>query len=52
MNPDHKPFACAIPAGTTPFVWFIAGPQRAATNDPKFNEVSSEVTFIKKEQDK
>ena len=37
MNPDHKPFACAIPAGTTPFVWLIAGPQKAATNDPKFN---------------
>ena len=52
MNPDHKPFACAIPAGTTPFVWLIAGPQKVATNDPKFNEVSNEVTFIKKEQDK
>lgn len=51
MNPNHKPFACAIPAGTTPFVWLIAGPQKAATNDPKFNEVNSEVTLIKKEKD-
>ena len=51
MNPNHKPFACATYAGTTPFMWLIAGPQKAATNDPKFNEVSNEVTLIKKEKD-
>lgn len=52
MNRDYKPFACATYAGTTPFMWLIAGPQKAATNDPKFNVVKPEVTFIKKEQDK
>jgi len=51
MNSDYKPFACATYAGTTPFMWLIAGPQKAATNDPKFNEVNSEVTLIKKEKD-
>lgn len=48
MNSDYKPFACALPAGTTPFMWLIAGPQKAATNDPKFNEV----TLNEKENDK
>ncbi len=52
MNPNHKPFACAIPINTTPFMWIVAGEQAEhAVNDKKFNEVSNEVTFIKKEQD-
>lgn len=32
----HHPFACAIPVGTTKFLWLLAGPQRPAMNDPKF----------------
>jgi len=32
-----KGFACALPVGTTKFLWLLAGPQRRATNDPKFN---------------
>ncbi len=32
----HHPFACALPVGTTKFLWLLAGPQRHATNDPKF----------------
>lgn len=51
MNPNHKPFACAVAAGTTPFMWLVAGEQaECAVNDKIFNQV--EVTQIKKEQDK
>ena len=32
----HHPFACALPFGTTKFLWLLAGPQRPATNDSKF----------------
>lgn len=32
-----KGFAGALPVGTTKFLWLLAGPQRPATNDPKFN---------------
>jgi len=32
----HHPFACALPTGTTKFLWLLAGPQRPATNDSKF----------------
>jgi hypothetical protein len=32
----NHPFACALPIGTTKFLWLLAGPQRQATNDPKF----------------
>ena len=37
MGPKNSSFACALPVGTTKFLWLLAGPQRQATNDPKFN---------------
>ena len=33
---SHHPFACALPVGTTKFLWLLAGPQRQATNDSEF----------------
>ena len=36
-----KGFACALPIGTTKFLWLLAGPQRQATNDPKFKAVTT-----------
>ena len=36
----HHPFACAIPIGTTKFLWLLAGPQRPAMNDPEFKAVT------------
>ena len=49
-----NPFACAIPIGTTKFLWLIAGPQREAENDRKFQqhlaEKSNEVTQLKEEK--
>lgn len=38
MNQKRNPFANAIPVGTTKFLWLLAGPQREAVNDKKFNE--------------
>lgn len=46
MNPQPK-FAYALPMGTTPFLWLIAGEQaHNAVNDKDFNEV----TLSEKEQ--
>lgn len=36
----HHPFACALPIGTTKFLWLLAGPQRQATNDQEFKAVT------------
>lgn len=30
-------FACAVPVGTTKFLWLLAGPQKEASNSAKFN---------------
>ena len=40
-NMAHHPFACALPIGTTKFLWLLAGRQRQATNDPKFKAVTT-----------
>lgn len=37
----HHPFACALPVGTTKFLWLLAGPQRQATNDSEFRTVTA-----------
>lgn len=39
-NMTHHPFACALPIGTTKFLWLLAGPQRQATNDAEFKAVA------------
>ena len=41
MGPKNSSFACALPVGTTKFLWLLAGPQRQATNDPKFMAVTT-----------